>query len=474
MVHLLRQDKPDLDILLGEPKRAIRSMVLPFFIAMFVVEINQFIDTYWVSGLGNVSAEAVATVVPIYGLMMCAGLGVSIGATTSISYRIGRGEMHVAGRLVSNSIILGVILAIIASILVFISFDWIIDIMGAGNVRAESWSYMLPYLVLSPAILVNSVIGGCLRGEGAARKSTIVQISAAVLNMIFDPILIYGLGMGNMGAGLATCLSALAGVIIGVAWYAKGKCAVKVSRSDIVTDKEAAKEILGVGGPKAVQLSISNITDLIQRVFLIMAGGTTAIILYNYPWRYIGVVNLPGRALDSAMIPVCSTAYGQDDLKKMKTGYLYTVKLSLIISIIGAIILFIFAEPLMSIMTQEETMQGILPKLVWTMRVAVFLIPFAALMGIGSSMLQSMKKARISMYFYMLWAFLKLGLYALAAYGYLGVDPFDGIIYCMVAIHVFGGTSLVGMGLYFFNRISKEKALQSDMTTTEDESSPGQ
>lgn len=465
MVHLLRQDKPDLDILLGEPKRAIRSMVLPFFIAMFVVEVNQFIDTFWVSGLGNVSAEAVATVVPIYGLMMCAGLGVSIGATTSISYRIGRGEMHVAGRLVSNSIFLGVVLAIIASVLVFVSFDWIIDLMGAGNVRAESWSYMIPYLILSPALLVNTIVGGCLRGEGAARKSTIVQISAALLNMVFDPILIYGLNLGNMGAGLATCLSALAGVIIGLSWYAKGKCAVKIKHDDMVADKDAAKEVLGVGGPKAVQLSISNLTDLIQRVFLIMSGGTTAVMLYNYPWRYIGIVNLPGRAFDSAMIPVCSTAYGQNDFEKMKTGYLYTIKLSMIFSIIGAIILFVFAEPLMSIMTYEESMHELLSRFVWTLRVSVFLIPFATMMGIGSSMLQSMKKAGISMYFYMIWAFVKLGLYALSAYGILGVDPFEGIIYCMVAVHIFGGVSLVGMGLYFFRKISSEATQQEGIAS---------
>lgn len=467
MVHLLRPDRTDIEVLLGEPRKAIRSMVVPFFIAMFVVEMNQFIDTFWVSGLGNVSAEAVATVVPIYGIMMCAGLGVSIGATTSISYRIGQGRMDSAGRLVSNAIILGMVLALISSVVIFLTFDWVIDMMGAGNVRAESWSYMIPYIVLSPAILVNSVIGGCLRGEGAARKSTIVQISAAVLNMVFDPILIYGLGLGNMGAGLATCLSASAGVVIGLSWYITGRCAVKPKRSDLVFDKEASKEVLSVGGPKAVQLGISNITDLIQRVFLIMAGGTTAVMLYNYPWRYIGVCNLPGRAFDSAMIPVCSTAYGQGDFRKMKTGYLYTVKLSIMFSLIGAVILFVFAEPLMSIMTYEESMHEILPRFVWTMRVSVFLIPFATMMGIGASMLQSMKKAALSMNFYMAWAFIKLGLYALSAYGLLGVDPFEGIIYSMVAVHVFGGIALVAMGMYCFRKISRTPPEQCPEITTE-------
>ena len=54
MVRLLRQDKTDLQVLLGDPKKAILGMFLPFFIAFAVVEVNQFVDTYWVSGLGPI------------------------------------------------------------------------------------------------------------------------------------------------------------------------------------------------------------------------------------------------------------------------------------------------------------------------------------------------------------------------------------------------------------------------------------
>jgi len=115
----------------------------------------------------------------------------------------------------------------------------------------------------------------------------------------------------------------------------------------------------------------------------------------------------------------------------------------------------------MSIMTYEESMHELLPRFVWTMQVSVLLIPFASMMGIGSSMLQSMKKAGVSMYFYMIWAFIKLGLYALSAYGLLGVDPFEGIIYSMVAVHIFGGIALVGMALYFFRKLSMETVHQN-------------
>ena len=84
-VKLLRSDSQDIDILLGEPKRAVRSMFTPFLVAFAIIEANQFIDTFWISGLGTSSASAISTIIPFYVLLMCAGIGISVGATTSVA-----------------------------------------------------------------------------------------------------------------------------------------------------------------------------------------------------------------------------------------------------------------------------------------------------------------------------------------------------------------------------------------------------
>ncbi|MBR2093408.1 MAG: polysaccharide biosynthesis C-terminal domain-containing protein, partial [Candidatus Methanomethylophilaceae archaeon] len=290
----------DLKKMIGEPKAAIRNMIMPFLIALAVVEINQFVDTYWVSGLGAQSASAISTIVPVYGLMMCAGLGIAAGVTTTVAARLARGENDIAAKLVSNSVILGLIFSIIASVLVAVFINLVIDIMGAGDVREEAIQYMLPYILVSPAVILISIVGGMLRGEGAAKKSTIIQSVSAILNMIIDPILIYALGMGVFGAGLSTVISALIAVAIGLYWYVSGKTILRIDRSNFRVDKSAMSEVLGVGGPKTVQMLISNLTDFLQRIFLIIAGGTPAVMFYNYAWRYIGIVNLPGRAVEMA------------------------------------------------------------------------------------------------------------------------------------------------------------------------------
>ncbi len=444
----------DLDVMLGDPRKAIRSMIVAFFLALAVVQVNQFVDTFWVSGLGATASSAVSTVIPIYGLLMCAGLGIGTGVTAGIAFHLGKGDQRHANRLAGSSIMLGILFAIVGSVLAAVFSGPAIELMGAGDIEEECMMYLIPYIVLSPILLCETIVGSALRGEGAARKATIVQASAAVFNMVIDPILIYGLGMGVFGAGLATCVAALLSMLIGLWWYRTGRTIVKLDRDAFVRDRRAAKDVMDIGGPKTVQTVISNATDLIQRVFLIVAGGTNCVMYYNYAWRYIELVNLPGKSYENAMIPVCSAGYGQGDYGKMGDGFSYATRMTILFSVAFTVLILLFAEPLMAIMTYEESMAALRPEFVWTLRVSALLIPFSALMGIGSSMLQVMKRAKLSMDFYLAWGFVKLALYAVSAYAF---GSFEGIIYSMVAVHVFGGVCLMWMGLREFRKITSEE-----------------
>lgn len=443
----------DLETMLGDPKKAIRSMIVAFFLAFAVVQINEFVDTFWVSGLGSVSGSAVATTIPIYDLLICAGLGIGTGVTAGIAFHLGRGETEYVNRMAGNSLILGVAFAVVGSVLAAIFSVPALELMGADDIVDECMAYLWPYIILSPILLCQTIVASMLRGEGAARKATAVQVSAAVLNMVIDPILIYGADLGVTGAGLATCVSALIAMLLGLHWYMNGSTVVRLDRSSFVRDKVAMKDVLEVGGPKTAQSAISSITDLIQRIFIIAAGGTNGVMFYNYAWRYIGIAQLPGRAYESAMIPVCSAGYGQGDMDKMREGFRYAARMTVMFSVAGAVLLLVLADPLMAIMTYEDSMRQLRPEFVWTLRVSVLLIPFSALMGIGSSMLQTMKKADLSLRFYLLWGFIKLAMYAVSAYV---LCSYDWIIYSMVIVHVFGGAVLISMAIREYRNLRAE------------------
>jgi Na+-driven multidrug efflux pump len=193
----------------------------------------------------------------------------------------------------------------------------------------------------------------------------------------------------------------------------------------------------------------------VQRIFFIVAGGTAAVMLYNYPWRFIALFSLPNKALENSLVPVGSAAYGQNDLDKMWAGYMYCLKYTVGISLVVTAAIILFAEPLISIMTYEQSMSEMFDQLVWTLRVAVLLLPFMTLRGIGVSFLQAMKKVRIPLYFDLIWSPLRLVFYALSAYGLLGVDPFEGIIYIMVIMYSFNGIIMTALALNGFRKLRK-------------------
>lgn len=430
-------------------------MFLPFLIAFAIVEANQFVDTFWISGLGAASSSAISAVVPFYVLLMSAGMGISVGATTTVAFRLGRGEKEEAGMLASNALILGAALSVLVSAILLLVLDPAMSLMGIDSIRIECWSYMLPMILLSTPMICLLILGGSLRGEGAARKSTVIQIAAAVMNMVLDPILIYALGMGIMGAGLATGLSSLISLSIGLSWYFRGKTLLRMDRRSFKADRAMMSEVMAVGGPRTVNELIASAMTFIQRIFFVVAGGTAAVLMYNYPWRFISLFNLPGKAFESSLIPVGSAAYGQSDTDKMWSAYMYCFKLTSLMSIAAAIVIFAFAEPLMSIMTYEESMNAMLPKLTWCLEVSVVILPFMALRGVGAALLQSMKMAKVPMYFDLFWGSVRMALYAASAYGLLGVDPFDGIIYIMVVVYSLSGVIINALAIWQFRKLRR-------------------
>ncbi len=427
--------------MLGDPRKAIAGMFIPLLAAMAVGQVNSFVDTFFTSGLGVAASSGLSTVIPIYDIFIYIGIGLGVGATTTIAFRLGRDDREAAGRIASLAVKWSLILSVVSSVLVFLTADLMIDVMGAGDVREHCWEYLMPFIVLSPTVIVYEALGGMLRGEGAAKKSTAIQISAAFLNMVFDPILIYGLGLGLTGAALATCFSFAISMAIGFRWYRKDETVVRLSMRRADGDDRFRKELFDIAGPKTGEQLITATTDIIQRLFLVIAGGTVAIMLYNLPWRYVSLINLPSIALATAMIPVCAAAFGSRSLTKMKDGFRFTLKWSLLASLALSVILYLFADYFAMIFTYEESMMEVRPQLVWTLRCFAFFIPANCVRLFLTSTLQSMKRSKDAMYASLLWSIIKLALF-----GAVCSQGFEAIIYALVFMNYFG--ILINYALY--------------------------
>ena len=444
----------DLKSMLGEPHAAIRRMVMPFLISIIVVQINVFTDTFWVSGLGIGAVSGMTTAVPINGVFSNIAVGLSVGAVATMAYRLGAGDRDGASRLAGNAILTGVLLSILASLIIVLLLDPLVDFMGAGDVREEVFDYTLPMIMMSPFVVLNTVFGGLLRAEGNAKRSTAVQMSAAVFNMALDPLLIYGLGMGLMGAGLATALSSCFGLALAAHWYLRGRTAVPIRRGDLALGKDVGKELMTVAGPRTLEGLVMSVTVLFQRVFIIIASGTPGVSLFNVPFRYVNLSMCPSEATGMAMVPVAAAAYGQKDLAKMKSAMMYAFKLSLGFAAVLTVVLFALSGPLISLFMWDPSMDEWRDAFMWNMAMYSVILPFFSVQTMGSSFLQAMKRSKRPMEVTMIVGFVRLGLFwAASAYDY------RAITYALIASYVISALLMIIMARHEFKVIEKKAAV---------------
>ena len=442
--------KRDLEYMLGEPRAAIRHMIVPFLISIITIQINIFADTFWVSGLGIQAVSGMTSAVPIYSIFSNIGVGLSVSVVATIAYRIGKKDLGTASCLAGNAIVMAVVLSVVFSIVLFVLINPIVDLMGADDVRQEVTEYTIPFLLFSPVVVLNTVFGGLLRAEGSARRSTIVQMSAAIFNMVLDPIFIYVLDLGLMGAGLATVCAAGIGLMVGIHWYLKKDTAISISKNNLRFNTDVQKELMTVAGPRTLEGMIMSAVILFQRVFIIMASGTVGVSLFNVPFRYVTLSMCPSESTGMAMVPVASASYGQQDLKKMLSAMIYALTLALGTSLVVMVFLFLLSEPLITLFTLEPSMEEWKDAFVWNMRMYSFILPFFTIQTIGSSMLQAMKKSKRPMEVTMIMGVIRMFLFWLcSSYDY------QAITYALLFSYILSSVLMMLMARMEFGKIQR-------------------
>lgn len=449
-------DERSIDVLLGDPKKALRGMLLPFIVSYMVVQVNLIADTMWCSGLGAEASSAVSSMAPLVWIISDIGTGLGVGASVAIARSIGKDDRERASRLCSQMVALSLFVSLLVTVILSFVLRPGIHLIGANDVEEGCVAYMMPMILLSVFMILDGVFAGLIRSEGGARRVMVLLVSVALLNIVLDPILIYVFGLGVMGAGLATALSTIPAVILATYWYASGQMNLRISLRGYRPIISDIKDLLYVGIPKISESLIVNVMSFVQRVFVIICAGTVGVMIFNIPWRYVSIGVVPAIAICAAMVPICSAAMGQNDIDKAKVGFRYGTKLALGISIPLTVLVFVLAEPLMVPFTLEESMRVIRPEFVATLRIYALVIPFWCLIELGSAILQSLRKAQ----FAMVMSFLRNALICLFFVFACQYDM-NAISLSMLLAEIIGGLSMYGIALYF---VRKRSDAPSDAT----------
>ena len=243
------------DILLGNPKRALIRMSIPLIISLLISSLYNLIDAAWVSGLGADALAGVGFFTPIFMILVGFGNGLGAGSAFAISKYIGEKNKPKADNASFHSILIDIVVSIIITVILLILLVPILNLMGVGQTIDYATDYGNIVVLGSIFIILSNALYGIYRGEGDSTRPMYAMMASAILNMILDPIFIYYLKLGVKGAAIATLISAIFVILILVYWfYIKKDTYLKPNLGNFHFKRDILSDIVKVGIPASIQL----------------------------------------------------------------------------------------------------------------------------------------------------------------------------------------------------------------------------
>ncbi len=340
--------------------RLLITMSLPMMISMFVQALYNIVDSMFVSQLGENALTAVSLAFPAQNLMIAVGAGTGVGINALLSRSLGEKNTERVNKTAINGIFLAfltaVLFALLGTFLVPIFFRTQTDI-------AEILEYGIDYLSIctkfSFGLIGQMTFERLLQATGKTLYSMTSQAFGAIVNIILDPIMIFGyFGFPRMevaGAALATVIGQTLAMILGIIFNLKLNKEITFRFKGFRFDGEIIRKIYAVGIPTAIMISIGSVmTYSLNRILLTFTS--TANAVFGVYFRLQSIVFMPIFGLNNGMVPILSYNYGARNKKRM----LKTIKLSMtyatIIMAIGFAIFQLFPLQLLSLFNATPDM----------------------------------------------------------------------------------------------------------------------
>ncbi|MEA4977797.1 MAG: MATE family efflux transporter [Methanomassiliicoccaceae archaeon] len=447
----------DVKILTGDYKRAIWHLSIPIAVALAIQHINILVDTFWVAGLGADPMASISIVYPVFATVMGIGSGLGIGASAAIARSIGQNNRKEAGRKAGQSLLLSVLVSVALTPILLITMEPSIILFGGSDILGLCKDYATPLYLATFVIILNAIITGIIRGEGAAKRSMYIQLLSAAVNIIMDPILIYGLGMGVAGAAWATVIAFGSSIILAFYWYfIKKDMYLKIGRKEVKYSPKEMKGVLKVGLPEATELSVMNIFNVFLNLSVIMVAGTVGVAMYSTGWRVVYLLMIPAQAVGGAIVSICSAQYGAEQYGKIRKTYYYGVRKTVETLIVLAIILFITADLASAAFTYEGELAAKRDEMTYIIRVFCIMVPVMSLIFTGSSLLQSLENANIALASSFMRNLMLAILFAVAAY-LIGTP--HSLWWSLTLGEIVGGLLMLGLALWRLGLFERSKGI---------------
>ncbi len=304
--------------------RLLIKLSMPGIAATITTSLYNIVNTLWVTRIGYEAIAALTIVIPFQILYYAIGGGTSTGVAALVSRRFGEKNPDAANRAAGQIFFICVLWGLIFITVVSLFADRILPILGATpDITDFSRQYLVITSYGAPFILFALNVSSLLRGSGDAVKPMIIMISSTVLNIILDPLLIFGIGpfpeMGVAGAALGTAISQTFGALFGLYFLLAGKTAYHIKLAHLRPDWAILKDIYRVGAPTVVIQLLESLAFLLFNKVL-SSFGSMIIAVVGIVMRISDFAFMPVMGVSNGLMPIVGYNFGAGNYKRLWQG----------------------------------------------------------------------------------------------------------------------------------------------------------
>ena len=350
-------DKSRIQLMETAPvKVAVIKLAIPTMVTMAVQFIYNLTDTFFIGQTGEPNMVAgISLAAPIFMLTQALGNVFAIGAASYISRKLGEREYAEARHTSTVAIYTATMLSLMAMAAFFIFMKPLLSIIGTSE---ATYAYTRDYLVIiaafTPVPVLQVVLAGIVRSEGATQKAMQGMLIGIVTNIILDPIFIldWGLGLGTAGAAWATAIGNVFGVIVFIRHFLSKKTLLSIKPKDFKPSGTIYGQTFKIGIPSALSAMVMSVSFVLANV-LASSYGDYIVAGNGIQMRVASLCFMMVMGLAQGYQPFAGYCYGAKKYDRLNTGFKLTMLYSTLLSIALMLIFLFFGKTLISLFIDD-------------------------------------------------------------------------------------------------------------------------
>ncbi|MCK4755592.1 MATE family efflux transporter, partial [candidate division WOR-3 bacterium] len=345
------------EILNGSIEKTLLKLAYPlvFFNLLFII--YNLTDTFWLGKLGREAVSAPTVSFPFIWTMMSFGAGFAIAGFAFVSQYAGAGQWDKAKHNIANLLTLMFFSSFTLGIIGFFITPWILHILG---VPADAYDNAVVYLRVMfigiPFSFEGFAFSFALRAIGDTKTPTIINSIAIILNVILDPLLIFGIGpfprLEILGAALGTIISYSIASILSIYLVFSGKLGIKFYLSDFKPDFGLYKKMFKIGLPASIGQSL-NALGFVVLMGIVSQFGSVVIAAYGIGQRIISLIFTVSDGFSMAMSTMVGQNLGVLNFKRIRKIVNKTILINTIFISIPTLLIFLFRTQIIGIFIKD-------------------------------------------------------------------------------------------------------------------------